>query len=76
MGAYYSQELNTTYTISKGEEGLFLHRRRFPDRALSPRTADGFSAGNWRISFSRSAAGVNGFTLTSGRVRNLRFVRM
>ena len=75
-GVYHSAELGVDYTISHRDGGLYLSRWRFEDRALLGRGEDSFSAGNWRVLFTRDAtADVNGFTITSGRVRNLRFVR-
>ena len=76
VGRFYSPELDVAYEILEGDDALILRRRRFPDRNLVPRSADGFSAGNWRLAFSRDdAGGVNEFRITTGRVRNLRFVR-
>ena len=75
-GTYLSAELGVDYTISERDGGLYLVRRRFDDRVLLGRGEDSFSAGNWRLLFTRDASGeVDGFTITSGRIRNLRFVR-
>jgi CubicO group peptidase (beta-lactamase class C family) len=75
-GVYHSAELGVDYTISVRDGGLYLKRWRFPDRALLGRGEDSFSAANWRLQFTRDpSAEVNGFTITSGRIRNLRFLR-
>jgi len=51
-------------------------RRKFADREMNPAGDDLFNAGQ-RYQFTRDDRGrVDGFELTRGRVRNLRFERV
>jgi CubicO group peptidase (beta-lactamase class C family) len=76
-GTYRSPELDVTYTLTLCDDRLSLQRRKFDDDALLPTIADGFAAEHYQLDCTRDAAGrVDGFTLTSGRVRRLRFDRI
>jgi CubicO group peptidase (beta-lactamase class C family) len=79
-GSYYSRELGTTYTLVLRDGQLFAEHRRHEDSRLTPTLRDRFAGENWwfrRVEFSRDEAGrVDGFLLTGGRVRNLRFDRV
>ena len=75
-GDYYTEELDTTYTIVVSENGLVAKHRRHDDILLT--YTDGHFLGNtWffpDIRFTRDDTGqVTGFRLTGGRVRNLHF---
>ena len=75
-GDYYTEELDTTYTIVKYEAGLVAQHRRHDDIVLT--YANGHFRGNaWffpEIHFVRDDAGcITGFSLTGNRVRNLHF---
>ena len=73
VGVYYSIELDVRYEIAVEEASLVLRRRKFADRALTATGADLFEGGN-RLQFTRDETGrVDGFGLSTGRVRNLRF---
>jgi CubicO group peptidase (beta-lactamase class C family) len=75
-GMYYSEELDTTYRIVLDEDRLVLERRKFDPASLRVRDADSLSWGSRRLEFTRDEnERIDGFRLTSGRVRNLRFVR-
>ena len=75
-GVYYSEELDTRYTIVVKDDKLALRRRKFEDTALVPSSADEFTTNIGSIKFSRDAQKrVSGFELNSGRVRHLRFVK-
>jgi CubicO group peptidase (beta-lactamase class C family) len=76
-GNYRSEELDVEWTIKVvGDTALALARRRAPDQRLTPAYADGFTTGVGSVRFTRDAAGrVNGFLLSAGRVRHLRFER-
>lgn len=75
-GAYFSEELQTTYRLAVENGALTVHRRGGEPTALRPLVRDEFSAGP-TLRFVRDASGaVTGFLLDAGRVRNLRFVRM
>jgi CubicO group peptidase (beta-lactamase class C family) len=78
-GEYYSEELGTTYTLVVRDDALVATHVRHDPITLRPTAPDGFSGNVWffgRVQFERDAAGtITGFRLTSGRVRNLLFVR-
>ena len=75
-GDYYTEELDTTYSIRVRENQLVAQHIRHDDISLT--YADGHFLGNtWffpEIHFTRDDTGhVTGFRLTGGRVRNLHF---
>jgi CubicO group peptidase (beta-lactamase class C family) len=76
-GDYYSSELGTTYTMVVKDGQLTAEHRRHDDIRLTELDRDLFSAGQWffqRVQFTRdNEKRINGFRLTAGRVRNLRF---
>ena len=77
-GTFYSEEIEATYTISLKDDKLVLLRKNIDgETPLVIQFADAFSAaGTGGIRFTRDAQQlVNGFLLTTGRVRNLRFVK-
>ena len=76
-GRYRSEELDVEWTVAIGDDGaLQLERRRLPAQRLRPVFEDGFAAGVGSLRFTRGAGGrVDGFLLTSGRVRHIRFAR-
>lgn len=75
-GDYYTEELDTTYTIVVGKNGLVAKHRRHDDIFLTY-TGDHFTGNVWffpEIRFTRDDTGkIVGFRLTGGRVRNLHF---
>jgi len=79
-GTYYSAELDTRWEIVAGDEGLVARHRRYDDIPLDPGELDDFASGTWfmrYLKFTRDDAGrVDGFLVTTGRVRNLRFDRL
>lgn len=77
-GTFYSDEIEATHTISLKDDKLVLRRKNVDgETPLVGQFADAFSAtGTGGIRFTRDDHNrVNGFLLTTGRVRNLRFVR-
>ena len=75
-GDYYTEELDTTYTIVMHEDGLVAQHRRHDDIVLT--YTDGHFRGDaWffsEIHFVRdNTECVTGFKLTGSRVRNLHF---
>jgi CubicO group peptidase (beta-lactamase class C family) len=78
-GTYTSAELGTSYRVELRDGRLVAVHHRHPDTALAPTFTDRFAGENWwfrRLQFTRDAAGgVDGFLLTGGRVRGLRFER-
>lgn len=75
-GDYYTEELDTTYTIVVSENRLVAKHRRHDDISLTY-TGDHFTGNVWffpEIRFIRDDTGrITGFRLTGGRVRNLHF---
>ena len=77
-GTFYSEEIEATYTISLKDDKLVLRRKNVDgETPLVGQFADAFSAaGTGGIRFTRDSQNrITGFLLTTGRVRNLRFVR-
>ena len=77
-GTFYSEEIEATYTISLKDDQLVLRRKNVDgDTPLVVQFADAFTAsGTGGLRFTRDAQNrLNGFLLTTARVRNLRFVR-
>ena len=77
-GTFYSEEIDATYTLAlKGDELVLRRKNVDGDTSLVVQFADGFSAaGTGSIRFTRNAQRqVSGFLLSTGRVRNLRFVK-
>jgi CubicO group peptidase (beta-lactamase class C family) len=78
VGDYYSEELRTLYALSVQDRQLEL---RFPRgvRTLTPSRRDVFSGGFpiGVVTLKRNAAGAcEGFTIDTGRVRDLQFTRV
>ena len=75
-GDYYTEELDTTYTIGVRGDGLVAQHRRHDDILLTY-TGGHFLGDAWffpEIHFIRDDTGrVTGFRLTGNRVRNLHF---
>lgn len=76
-GAYYSEELDTRYTVIVKDEKLAVRRRKFEDVALVPKSADEFTLADvGTIRFLRDPQKrVSGFEINAGRVRHLLFSR-
>jgi CubicO group peptidase (beta-lactamase class C family) len=76
-GTYYSPELLTSYTLDVLNDTLTAHHQRHDDLKLIPVKTDGFTTrylGD--VDFTRNAVRrVIGLKASSGRVRNLVFVR-
>jgi hypothetical protein len=77
VGRYFSQELETFYTITLEEERLVLQHRRMNDRDLNPRDVDAFAGGGLQVSFERDRnEQVIGLYVSNGRTRGVRFERV
>jgi CubicO group peptidase (beta-lactamase class C family) len=75
-GTYYSQELQALYQLFLHDGKLFLRLKNNPDAAVVPVLNDLFRVEGKNLAFSRNAQKqITGFVLSSGRIRNLRFVR-
>ncbi len=78
-GDFYSEELGTTYSIVVRDSGLVVQHRRHEDFRLTPQSEGTFTGAVWffrQIQFERDKENrIAGFRVSSGRVRNLQFVR-
>jgi hypothetical protein len=77
-GAYYSEEIDSTYRVTLKDGALTVTRKKAAPTTLTPRFRDAFSSlgilGLFR--FTRDAQNhVNGFRLSAGRIRNFHFVK-
>ena len=78
-GAFYSEELDATYNVTLGDSGLVVRHRKLDAIYLAPAFTDGFTYADFGTTFiftrDRSRK-LNGFTITDGRVRGVKFVRL
>ncbi len=77
-GAYYSDEIDSTYRVTLKDGTLVVTRKKGGQTQLTPRFRDAFGSlgilGVFR--FTRDAQNsVNGFRLSAGRIRNFLFVK-
>ena len=78
VGRYFSEELETFYTIALEDSALVLQHRRLEDAPLTAGAEDTFSAGFpiARVDFARDEEGsITGFTADAGRTRDVWFER-
>tara|TARA_Y100000780_G_scaffold66313_1_gene59144 strand:- start:525 stop:2498 length:1974 start_codon:yes stop_codon:yes gene_type:complete len=78
-GRYFSEEIETFYTVRVEGEKLVMHQRRIGSGDLTPGNEDVFSGlgGEFTISFERDRnSQVIGFYLSNGRTRDVRFERV
>jgi CubicO group peptidase (beta-lactamase class C family) len=79
-GKYYSDELETFYTLQVKDSTLTLHIRNTKDIKLTPVEKDSFRGDVYFIGtmeFQRDDQGnVTGFTVSNGRTRGIRFERI
>lgn len=79
VGTYYSPELQTSYLITLKENKLTANHIRHEPTDLTVTGKDLFATNAWfmgRIEFTRnSESKVNGLKVSSGRVKNVRFVK-
>ena len=76
-GRYHSVELDTTYTVAVGDEGLFASHARHSDMPLVWAGDDAFTgdpAFFGRAQFTRDGGDADSFLLSVDRVRNVRFL--
>lgn len=75
-GVYVSEELGTEYRLVLEEGGLVVRHRKLDPQPLRPTWPDAFTLGGAPAVFTRGASGrIEGFTLSDGRVWNVRFRR-
>ena len=80
-GRYFSEEIETFYTVMVEGEKLMLHQRRIGSMDLTPGREGVFNSlglgGEFTISFERDRnSQVIGFYLSNGRTRDVRFERV
>jgi hypothetical protein len=77
-GAYYSDEIDSTYRVALKDGKLTLLRKKYPPLPLQAAFTDAFTTGALlgTIQFNRDQQQrVGGFTASGGRVRNFKFVK-
>ena len=75
-GIYSSDEIEPLYDVRLEKGDLVLHRLRNKPDTLHPVTLDLFAGSIGSIRFTRSSTGkISGFTLSTGRIKNMRFVK-
>ncbi|HLY71321.1 MAG TPA: serine hydrolase domain-containing protein [Puia sp.] len=75
-GTYYSNELETEYTVSVKENKLFMHHMRLGDFELSPDPSaqDQFTGQTGTVKFfTDDHKNITGFNISGGRIKNIRF---
>ena len=77
QGRYFSEELETFYTVALEKEQLVARHRRLEAMKLTPADEHEFAAGSFQFAFTVTDAGdVQGFSVSSGRTRDVEFTRM
>lgn len=77
-GTYYSDELDVEWKVTVARDSVLAiaRRRTTPDQPIRIVYADGFTGGVGSVRFTRNREGrVDGFLLTAGRIRHIRFER-
>ena len=79
-GSYHSEELGTSYKVVVTDTGLVARHVRHDPITLVPAARDNFAGNTWffaQLKFERDEAGaIIGMRVSSGRVRNLLFVKV
>ena len=76
-GQYFSDELETFYTVALKEDVLVVEQRRLDPVTLRPGAVDTFAGGTVTVSFERDRNGrVIGFYISNVRTRDVRFERV
>ncbi len=77
-GRYDSEELDTRYELTLRSGGLHVQIGHNEEASLTPLIKDFFSVGDLaKIRFVRDSGGaITGLSVSTGRVRNLRFARL
>lgn len=77
VGEYASEELRVTYQLVLEDGNLFVRHKNAPKDPLRPGFSDMFWVDPITLLFTRDdRARVSGFTVDTGRVRQVRFVRV
>jgi len=77
-GRFFSEEIETFYTLAVEDGELVMRHRRLDETKLTPgEKPDTFSGGNLNFAFERDRNGqVIGFYVANGRTRDVRFARV
>lgn len=76
-GRYFSEELETFYTLAIEDGALVVRQRRLDEFRLRPGEVDRFTGGSFTFTFERDRnRRVIGFYLANGRTRDVRFERV
>ncbi len=76
LGSFISDELSTTYTMVQKEGNLVATHPRSSDVPLTFVNTDVFNAGGNTVVFTRDTSNkVSGLKVSTGRVKNLKFVK-
>lgn len=76
-GRFFSEEIETFYTITLDEDHLVLEQRRMDDMELTTGEEDEFSGGGLQLTFERDRnRQVIGLYVSNGRTRDIRFQRV
>ncbi|MFN8570760.1 MAG: serine hydrolase domain-containing protein [Gemmatimonadaceae bacterium] len=76
-GSYVSDELDVTYHVAVTDSGLVVRAKRIDAITLQPAWTDAFSTSfDTMLEFTRSGRKVDGFTISDGRARGIRFARV
>jgi CubicO group peptidase (beta-lactamase class C family) len=75
-GRYESDEIGAVYNVAGSATGLVLARPKNDDVALSLIAPDTFYADGWTVTFTRKSRSVDGFAVSNGRIRRLRFTKV
>jgi CubicO group peptidase (beta-lactamase class C family) len=79
LGRYFSEELETLYTIRRKDEGIVASSIAFGDIKLKPASKDGFTGVFWfpTVRFLRDFnQSITGFNVTMNRVRHAYFKKI
>jgi CubicO group peptidase (beta-lactamase class C family) len=76
VGKYYSDELDAEWSLEIKSDSLVVRRPRGLVQVFVKDSAGLYRFGAYRIDLEVAGRDVRAFTLSSGRVRNLRFVRL
>jgi hypothetical protein len=84
-GTYYSPEMDVIYAVLLNDGIPVLHQRKYGDAPMKPTFTDAFkcemtdgvgSSSSMDLVFERAAGKVQGFKISAGRIRNVRFTRL
>lgn len=76
-GRYFSEEIETFFTVAVEDDALVMHHRRLDTATLEAGEEDEFTGGGFTVAFERDRNHhVIGFYLANDRTRDVRFERV